>query len=209
METLNHHQVGPDRLHFPKIDSSTIANIVTALGGAIPIIAMLRVWWGKIKKRREDRNNLEKKRDEEHQALLKGQTEIMTELRRMNMMLIKQDAANAAKMSAINLAYYECDSEGKCIVASPALCRIFGLSQDQMLGTGWTSVIEDKHSAWSQWQKSVQDDLDYDANYTIKNPLTGKKVILHTWAQRYALPEEFAESHATYIGFVEVVETIQ
>lgn len=73
---------------------------------------------------------------------------------------------------------YECDKEGKCILANTALCELFGLSEQEMLGNGWLSAIapEDRQQCWEHFQHSIKLDIPYEWNYTVVNYKTHKRL---------------------------------
>ena len=59
------------------------------------------------------------------------------------------------------VAMYECDKEGRFILANTALCELFGLSEQEILGNGWLSAIapEDRQACWENYQNCIKSDI--------------------------------------------------
>lgn len=72
---------------------------------------------------------------------------------------------------------YECDKEGHCILANTALCELFGLSEQEILGNGWLSAIapEDRQACWENYQNSIKSDIPYEWVYTVVNYKTHQR----------------------------------
>ena len=53
---------------------------------------------------------------------------------------------------------YECSPEGNCVFANDKLCDLFGLSNEEMMGSGWLDGIEpiERERVYSTWKKSVE-----------------------------------------------------
>jgi len=71
---------------------------------------------------------------------------------------------NAARMRSVSdcipLARFECDMEtGKCIEANPALCALFNLPREEMLGFGWCQRIhpDDNERVLQKWRRAAAD----------------------------------------------------
>lgn len=71
--------------------------------------------------------------------------------------------------NAVGIGIYICDSAGMCTYANKTLAKIFGLSQEEMLGYGWITTIVDKQKAYSNWKFSVDNKVPYRDEYEIKN----------------------------------------
>lgn len=72
-------------------------------------------------------------------------------------------------------AWYECDAEGSNKHSSPALCEMWGMSAEEMSGSGWTMAIistAEREKAWMNWKSAVEMDIPYDDVYTIRNRRT-------------------------------------
>jgi len=73
-------------------------------------------------------------------------------------------------MSLQDIAFWESDENGNCIYASPALCKLLGRSESEILQKGWTAWIhhEDKERIIDSWKSSVEDKTAFDEIYTFK-----------------------------------------
>lgn len=81
---------------------------------------------------------------------------------------------------------YICEAKtGDCVLASLALCELWGVSHEDMKGRGWLIAIdpvEDRHKTWKVWMKAIQNELPYEATYRIKNHRTGARMSVTTIA---------------------------
>lgn len=88
------------------------------------------------------------------------------------------DVANRALYKAHNLstfvglAQYVCRPSGECIYASRPLCKIFNLSEAEMLGYGWTLAIvdADRNDAYENWVECVKNKKPYTDTYRVNSP---------------------------------------
>lgn len=63
---------------------------------------------------------------------------------------LKTEVATAVSRIALNetkVPRWETDAHGMCVWVNEAACRLFGLSQEQMLGVRWTQAIDPGHAA--------------------------------------------------------------
>ena len=75
---------------------------------------------------------------------------------------------------------YECDANGACIAVNPAWCKLFGVSEHNMLGNGWLDVILDaaeRERVMDNWLNSVRNRYPHRERYKGRNIQTGE--ILH------------------------------
>lgn len=79
-------------------------------------------------------------------------------------------------------ATYECDLSGRCIYASPTLCTMFGMNEQDMLGNGWQQAIreDELEDVRAAWQRAIDQDYPYEQNYTVIHRRHGKEYKLHT-----------------------------
>lgn len=68
-----------------------------------------------------------------------------------------------------------CEPDGKCQEVSQALCNLFGLSEDEMLGFGWAKPIEDNPKHIAVWKAAVDNDYPYADEYIINNVTTRRR----------------------------------
>lgn len=76
---------------------------------------------------------------------------------------------------------WECDPAGECKWASPALCAMFGLSHQEMLGWGWLSAIatqDERHKTAEAWNDAVTRMIPYTQTYTIHNRVSGERSVV-------------------------------
>lgn len=74
---------------------------------------------------------------------------------------------------------YECDSTGACIAVNPAWCKLFGVTEHNMLGNGWLDVIADpqeRERVYEDWQSSVKNRYPHRERYRGRNYSTGETV---------------------------------
>lgn len=73
-----------------------------------------------------------------------------------------------------NIGMYECDPQGKCIWANSALCDLFGLPHEEVLGNGWLSGVMDdeREDVLEKWLTSIEHNIPYDTTYTVRNNKT-------------------------------------
>lgn len=84
---------------------------------------------------------------------------------------------------------YECDADGRCTRANPALCELFGLSEAEMIGSdgnGWLQGVgrsqQEKMQAFHNWQASVRENVPYKDEYWVVPP-EGEAIFCTTYAQ--------------------------
>lgn len=73
-------------------------------------------------------------------------------------------------------ATFKNNSEGLCINANKALCKLFGANEKELLGVGWMNFIveEDKERVMEEWDTNIDSGSEIISNYTIQNKETGK-----------------------------------
>ena len=75
-------------------------------------------------------------------------------------------------------AVFETDETGRCTNASPALCDMFGMTHEEMLGLGWLAAIhsaEERDRAWLNWRSAVESGVPYKDRYLVHNARTGER----------------------------------
>lgn len=75
-------------------------------------------------------------------------------------------------------AVFETNEAGRCTNASPALCEMFGMTHEEMLGLGWLAAIasaEERDRAWLNWRSAVDSGVPYKDRYLVHNARTGEK----------------------------------
>jgi PAS domain S-box-containing protein len=75
--------------------------------------------------------------------------------------------------------FFVCDSEGYCTEANMALCELFGATQEQMMGSGWSNFIvaADRERAWAEWITGVKTgSVDIVGFYKIRHGISRKTI---------------------------------
>lgn len=94
------------------------------------------------------------------------------------------ESRGRAAWAADGVATYECDEAGQCVWVSPALCELYGLSYESMLGTGWLSALvntADRERVWEAWQHAVTTGIPYEDEYRVRNRKTNKEISVRTY----------------------------
>jgi PAS domain S-box-containing protein len=73
---------------------------------------------------------------------------------------------------------FKSDEHGYCILANNALCQLYGVSQEQLLGLGWLNYIieEDKERIKEEWVNVIETGTEIASYYTIINQITNEEV---------------------------------
>jgi PAS domain S-box-containing protein len=71
---------------------------------------------------------------------------------------------------------FECSPDGLLTWANKALCDLFGISYDEMLGKGWLSGIDENERAdvWFQWMENVENGIPHESVFTVNNRKTNE-----------------------------------
>lgn len=75
-------------------------------------------------------------------------------------------------------AVFETNEAGRCTNASPALCEMFGMTHEEMLGLGWLAALasaEERDRAWLNWRSAVESGVPYKDRYLVHNVKTGER----------------------------------
>jgi len=83
-----------------------------------------------------------------------------------------------------NDAVYECGADGRCTWSSPALCKLFGLTEAEMMGHGWLKAIKETEVATVRhtWATSITDGIPYECDYTVVHRASRTEWKCHTSA---------------------------
>lgn len=120
--------------------------------------------------------------------------------RRMTM----AESLSRAKEAHLQLAMYVCDSSGGCISANRTLCDLFGMSEQNMLGSGWMQAIEpeERINCDIAWKSSIQRRIPYAHQYHVKLK-TGERKLIYTEASEVVSGQDIL----CYIGFCKEIKT--
>lgn len=71
-------------------------------------------------------------------------------------------------MNLQGVAFWSSNQDGECVYASPALCKIMGRTESEILGNNWVAwiVAEDKERVFNAWKFSVENKTPFDEIYT-------------------------------------------
>lgn len=81
------------------------------------------------------------------------------------------DAKQDAYMQLANSCIFECDHNGKIIKANRALCSLFDVNEEILLGNGMFNMLHpnDSDRARKDWQDAVQHDTEITRKYRLKD----------------------------------------
>lgn len=67
---------------------------------------------------------------------------------------------------------FECDNSGACTYANEALCQLYGMSLERMLGNGWTEAVagDERRDVFEAWDNAVKAHLPYDHEHNVQTP---------------------------------------
>lgn len=73
-------------------------------------------------------------------------------------------------MNVQNIAFWESNENGFVTYVSPALCKLVGRSESEILGNNWVSCIDpvEKESVFDAWKFSIENNTPFDQEYTYK-----------------------------------------
>lgn len=76
-----------------------------------------------------------------------------------------------------NGAFFECDTSGNFIWVNNAVCLIFGIEGQALLGDGWINYLnpEDTNLAYSKWHSAMKEWIPYRARYRVINSETNEE----------------------------------
>lgn len=97
---------------------------------------------------------------------------------------------------------FEASPDGECTFANVALCELFGVSQAEIVGRGWLSVLDGsdaREKAWHTWTSCVERRIPYMDRYQVCNPRTHERF----WVRAHAIPAGHPEKPLHYYGTVE------
>lgn len=89
----------------------------------------------------------------------------------------RQEIISTLLLSESDNAIFICDKDGEMTYANPALCEMFGLPQEKMLGRGWTAAIDEKtrNEVWQSWMDTIKNGLPYSRTLKIENQSSKNK----------------------------------
>ena len=112
-----------------------------------------------------------------------------------------------AVLDLLHTPIYECTPAGECIHANRALCDLFELSLEGMMGNRWLQGIhpDDRIPTWEQWHQAVASRVPYESTYRVRGVET--RTIKQCVSVAYPMMNHHGELIA-YFGKVEVIDHI-
>jgi len=85
-----------------------------------------------------------------------------------------------------DVPFWESDETGNCVYASPALCKLLGRSESEIMSNGWMSWVhpEDRERVLDAWDDSVELKTAFDEIYRFKK---GDNSWLKVWGTAFPL----------------------
>jgi PAS domain S-box-containing protein len=126
----------------------------------------------------KDRHETElSKKDDEIVNLHKQYLNTLKDLAEHKFQLGKLGHAIRKLLIDLDIAYWECDSNGLLTYANGAWLRLHGLTQEQALGEGWQAALlpETRKHMLLQWNATVVDQSEKVIEFVVNNPTTGEK----------------------------------
>lgn len=83
------------------------------------------------------------------------------------------------QLSTSETPMFECEPvEGKCIWVNNALCELFGMAHEEMLGFGWLAGVNEseREDVYNHWNIAVTKKIPYSWTYSVINQKTGKEI---------------------------------
>ncbi len=125
------------------------------------------------------------------------------ESRRMARAFVASESRFRTLSEAAPLGVFATDTAGECIYTNERWQTVFGLTQEEALGVGWTRSLhpEDKAAVYSEWQRTAAHKLDFDMEFRLRHS-TG--TLRHVRAVSRPVLDDLGEVTG-YVGSVEDV----
>ena len=125
------------------------------------------------------------------------------EMRRLALNTEHSAAQFRVLSEASPMGIYATDPKGACTYTNAAWQTIFGMTEAQSLGTGWTATLhpEDAPNVFAQWQASAESGQAFDMEFRIHRPGGVLRVVRSTARQ-------ILDAHGQRTGYVGSVEDI-
>jgi len=117
--------------------------------------------------------------------------------------LVTSQVRFAALTQASPTGVFQTDAAGACVFVNERWCVMAGITPDQALGDGWTTVLhpDDRDSVFTEWQQSVQEQRPFSLEYRFLRP-DGKI----TWL--FGQSSVMRDATGTLIGYVGTITDI-
>lgn len=178
------------------MDLNTIDTTIAIVLGGSAILGAVG-WW--IKKKLIDpfRNWLGRLNKVMFYLLPNGGGSVVDALVRIEGRVDENYARAKAILNLQPHAIYECGPDGRCTNANVALCSMFHMDVQDILGNGWAGGVhgDDRERAVDVWLSCVKKEIPYEESYRLKE--SGK--LVHTKAT------PMFDSRGKVIGYYGVV----
>ena len=79
---------------------------------------------------------------------------------------------NDAQMTALGVAYWRSDGTGRWTQASQTLCRILGVTESEIIGNNWVSLIheDDREDVVQEWHSAVSNSRKASMEFRMVRP---------------------------------------
>ncbi len=103
----------------------------------------------------------------------------------------------------LKIGVYICDLDGKCVWSNEYLNEMFGLDSKDMKGFGWLQAIhpKDRKRVHEEWLYSINENIQYNCEYTVCNPRDGR--LIHIRTEAVAVVDE-QDTKKCYVGYLYV-----
>jgi len=126
-----------------------------------------------------------------------GGGSVLDKLNRIDSSLQINSARTVAMINHASHPIFECDVHGNCVLVNKSICDLFGLSPEEMLGSGWISGVDqpDRDDVIDTWRSSVTKKIPYEHRYNVRNAKTGVLVPVRSFCT------SMKNIHGQVIGF--------
>ena len=137
---------------------------------------------------------------------ISGATEIVRDIRervRAEQVLAESEARFRALSDSSPLGVYATDAQGACTYTNARWQTIFGLTQEQSVGHGWTTTLhpDDRESVFQEWQRTAAACVGFDMEFRIHR---GSLEVRHVRSRAQAI----VGSDGVVSGYVGSVEDV-
>lgn len=135
------------------------------------IVPPIVLWFKKIYDKRQERKQVYK--------TLLAEVEILRQFREAGALSISElNEVLKAIMVLQNLAFWFSDKDGKCIYASPGLCKMLGRVESDIEQDNWSVWITDQYrdKVWVAWESFMGHDKMFNMKYAFTHGIDGSTV---------------------------------
>lgn len=113
--------------------------------------------------------------------LFNGLSDIATSPKKIKLFESEKDILHGKVNALVSIssdAIFICNEDGACVYANETLCELFGASESDMEGYGWSNFIkhDERERAKKEWKSGIENDKNITSGYTIVNGRTGQLI---------------------------------